>query len=272
MLWGLGGNIVIKPTLLTMNLSPLKLKNRKRILYTVFTQIWEIFLQQRKKQNSEAMWRKTQVENKCCFPFSSPERKYFFFINHVQITSKHSSITLGGCCITSSACSRTMKETHKRMSLQRGDSTRIYNICTNKHTIIAPPNYYHKTCNEVLLQQYCYFVASRYNQWKIPRYIHNRACYCAVCQELNKEAKALPHDCVRVCIPIRYTYALCLCTLWFLSVCYCFMWQQVMHSIFSCIWNVIPLSVSSPGLWCLSSEAHWAPSSCRVECSSKSYI
>lgn len=211
MLWGLGGNIVIKPTLLTMNLSPLKLKNRKRILYTVFTQIWEIFLQQRKKQNSEAMWRKTQVENKCCFPFSSPERKYFFFINHVQITSKHSSITLGGCCITSSACSRTMKETHKRMSLQRGDSTRIYNICTNKHTIIAPPNYYHKTCNEVLLQQYCYFVASRYNQWKIPRYIHNRACYCAVCQELNKEAKALPHDCVRVCVFLSDTHMLYVC-------------------------------------------------------------
>lgn len=72
----------------------------------------------------------------------------FFFINRVQITSKQSSITSGGGCITTNACGKRMKGTHKKMGLQRGDSTTIYIICSNKPTKIAPHDYYHLTYNE----------------------------------------------------------------------------------------------------------------------------
>ena len=110
---------------------------------------YSTFLQQSEKQNSAALRIKTRVGNKCFFfaVFFHPGF-FFLFINHAQITSKHSSITLGGGCITTNACGRRMKETLRRMGLQRGDSTRIYNICSNKHTIITPPDYYHITYNE----------------------------------------------------------------------------------------------------------------------------
>lgn len=160
------------------------------------------------------------------------------------------------------------------MSLQRGDSTGIYNICSYKPTTITPPDYYNVTyieANCFIAAQVFFFLASRYEQWKIPWYIHNwksvvlynvpatewrsNFFFLAVVLYVCGSAGSYTHV---VCVLANaYSVFFFVCV----YVCYCLAWQQIIHSIFPCIWNVFFLLsalIFSPGLWCLSSEAQWA--------------